>query len=222
MQKTRQAVLLSLFLAGSSLALAQEPGQQSDQQLAAAGDAKRGSVLSDTCMGCHGIDGYRNAYPSYRVPKLGGQHPDYVVIALQGYKNNTRPHKTMHAQAATQSDQDMRDIAAFFAREGATRSAASPVGEAPAKAATCVACHGEGGVSAAPNWPSLAGQHKDYIEHALGEYKAGLRKDPVMGSQAIGLTPEEITELATYFSSQAGLFTVHYGNAGPVTADASK
>jgi cytochrome c553 len=218
MQKTRLAVLLSLTLAGSSLAFAQEPAAVP----VPTGDARHGAVLADTCMGCHGIAGYRNAYPSYRVPKLGGQHPDYIVIALQGYKNQTRPHKTMHAQAASQSDQDMRDIAAFFASEGAIQKASAPVGTAPAKAATCVACHGEGGISVATNWPSLAGQYKDYIEHALGEYKAGLRKDPVMGSQAINLTPAEITELATYFSSQSGLFTVHYGIGGPVTANAGK
>ena len=201
MHMTRLAVFLSVALA-SGIAFSQEP--------AAAGDAERGAMLADTCMGCHGIPGYRNAYPSFRVPKLGGQHPDYIVIALQGYKNQTRPHNTMHAQAATMADQDMRDIAAFFASEGAIQAAASPAGQAPAKAATCVACHGEGGVSVAPNWPSLAGQHKDYLQHALGEYKNSLRKDPIMGSQAIGLTPAEITELATYFASQPGLFTVHY------------
>jgi cytochrome c553 len=128
----------------------------------------------------------------------------------------------MHAQAASLSDQDMRDIAAFFATEGGIKKASSPVGTAPAKAATCVACHGEGGISVATNWPSLAGQHEDYLVHALGEYKAGVRKDPVMGSQAIGLTTEEIEELAAYFASQTGLFSVHYGNAGPVTADARK
>jgi cytochrome c553 len=214
MQNNRLAVLLSLALAATSVmapASAQEP--------AAAGDVKRGQVLSDTCMGCHGIAGYRNAYPSYRVPKLGGQHPDYVVLALQGYKSQMRPHRTMHAQAASLSDQDMKDIAAFFASEGAIQKAAAPVGTAPEKAATCVACHGEGGVSVAPNWPSLAGQHKDYIVHALGEYKAGLRKDAVMGSQAVGLTPAEIEALATYFSSQPGLFSVHYA-VGPKTASA--
>jgi cytochrome c553 len=190
------------------------------QDAAAAGDAKRGAVLADTCMGCHGIPGYRNAYPSFRVPKLGGQHPEYVVIALQGYKNQTRPHKTMHAQAASLSDQDMQDIAAFFASEGAIQKASGLTGTPPAKAATCVACHGEGGISVAPNWPSLAGQHKDYLVHALGEYKAGARKDPIMGSQAVSLTPAEITELAAYFSSQSGLFAVHYANRGPVTAAA--
>lgn len=206
MQNTRLAVLLSLGLAASvttSVAFAQEPPP--------AGDAKRGAMLSDTCMGCHGIPGYRNGYPSYRVPKLGGQHTDYIVLALQGYKNQTRPHKTMHAQAVTMTDQDMRDIAAFFVSEGKIEPVASPVGQAPAKAATCAACHGEGGVSVTANWPSLAGQHRDYIEHALGDYKAALRKDPVMGSMAAGLTPEDIHELATYFSAQPGLFAVHYG-----------
>jgi len=209
MHNNRLAVLFSLVLASTTV-LAQDAAP-------AAGDPKRGQVLSDTCMGCHGIPGYRNAYPSYRVPELGGQHPDYIVLALQGYKNQTRPHKTMHAQAASLTDQDMRDIAAFFATEGGIEKASVPVGEAPPKAATCVACHGEGGVSIAPNWPSLAGQHKDYLVHALNEYKSGVRKDPVMGSQAIGLTPEEIKELAAYFASQPGLFAVHYA-VGPKSA----
>ncbi len=218
MQKTRLAVLLSLTLAGSSLAVAQEPAAAPTPT----GDARRGALLADTCMGCHGIDGYRNAYPSYRVPKLGGQHPEYIVIALQGYRNQSRPHKTMHAQAVSLSDQDMLDIATFFASEGDIQKAGSLAGTPPAKAATCVACHGEGGISVAANWASLAGQHKDYLEHALNEYKSGLRKDPVMGSQAIGLTPEEIQELAAYFSSQSGLFSVHYAIDGPVTAAAKK
>jgi cytochrome c553 len=215
MQNNRLAVLLSLALASTAVM-----APASAQEAAAAGDVGRGQVLSDTCMGCHGIAGYRNAYPSYRVPKLGGQHPDYIVLALQGYKNQTRPHKTMHAQAVSLSDQDMKDIAAFFASEGAIQKAAAPVGTAPEKAATCVACHGEGGVSAAPNWPSLAGQHKDYLIHALNEYKGALRKDPVMGSMAAPLTAQDIEELATYFASQPGLFSVHYAIAAPKTASA--
>jgi len=218
MQKTRLAVLLSLTLAGSSLAWAQEPNPAP----APTGDARRGAVLSDTCMGCHGIASYRNAYPSFRVPKLGGQHPEYIVIALQGYKNQTRPHKTMHAQAVYLSDQDMLDIATFFASEGDLQKASSLAGTPPEKAATCVACHGEGGISLAANWPSLAGQHKDYLVHALNEYKGGLRKDPIMGSQAIGLKPEEIRELAAYFASQSGLFSVHYAIGGRATAAAAK
>ena len=61
----------------------------------AAGDAERGAVLANTCLGCHGIPGYRNAYPNYRVPMLGGQHEDYLVISLQGYQADMRDHPTM-------------------------------------------------------------------------------------------------------------------------------
>lgn len=82
----------------------------------AAGDAKRGRVLSSTCMGCHGIPDYANAYPTYRVPLLGGQSPEYVVAALKGYKTKERPHGTMHAQASSMTDQDMEDIAAFITK----------------------------------------------------------------------------------------------------------
>lgn len=178
----------------------------------AEGDAKRGGQLSNTCMGCHGIDGYRNAYPSYRVPKLGGQHPEYIVIALQGYKTGTRAHDTMHAQASSMSDQDMLDIAAFFASEGQPATGAEVVTPGKDKTATCTACHGAQGISTTPVWPVLAGQHKDYIERALHEYKAGQRKDPVMGAQAAGLSDADIEAVASYFSAQSGLFTVNYAH----------
>src|SRR5579871_3089261 len=73
----------------------------------AAGDAARGKVLSYTCLGCHGIEDYRNAYPDYNVPRLAGQHADYIVAALKEYKDGERQHATMQVQAATLSDQDM-------------------------------------------------------------------------------------------------------------------
>lgn len=184
------------------------------QALAQTGDAERGAELSATCMGCHGITGYRNAYPSFRVPKLGGQHTEYVVLALQGYRDGTRAHDTMHAQAATLSDQDIRDVAAFFASQGDVQPAATDANVATVvdKAATCVACHGTAGISPAPNWPILAGQYADYLEHALGQYRSGVRKDPVMGAQAKPLTDEDIRKLATWFAAQPGLFTIHYRN----------
>lgn len=81
----------------------------------ATGDAAAGKVKAYTCYGCHGIQNYNNVYPSYRVPKLAGQHPEYIVSALQAYKNGDRPHSTMHAQASSLSDQDMADIAAYLA-----------------------------------------------------------------------------------------------------------
>ena len=82
------------------------------------GDAAKGKVKAITCMGCHGIPGYHNAYPNYPVPRVGGQHPEYIVIALKAYKSGQRGHKTMQAQAASLSEQDMQDIAAYFASTG--------------------------------------------------------------------------------------------------------
>ena len=84
----------------------------------AQGDIEAGRAKAYTCLGCHGVEGYRNAYPSYRVPKLGGQHAEYIVSALQAYKNGDRQHATMQALAATLSDQDMQDIAAYFEAAG--------------------------------------------------------------------------------------------------------
>lgn len=81
----------------------------------AAGDPEAGKIKALACKGCHGIPGYQNVYPTYRVPKVAGQHAEYIVAALKAYKNGQRKHKTMQSQSATLSDQDMADIAAFFA-----------------------------------------------------------------------------------------------------------
>ena len=80
----------------------------------AAGDATAGKHKAQACMGCHGSPGYSNVYPSYQVPKLGGQHAEYIVAALKAYAGQQRSHKTMHANAASLNDQDMADIAAYF------------------------------------------------------------------------------------------------------------
>jgi cytochrome c553 len=180
----------------------------------AGGNAERGAVLADTCLGCHGIQGYRNAYPSYRVPKLGGLSEDYIVIALRGYQNDLRAHPTMQAQADTLTEQDMKDLAAYFAgqgdlEQGAPRSGAQ-ITRGREKASVCAACHGQQGVSNAGNWPSLAGQHRDYLENVLGQYKSGARKDPVMAGQVMNLTDDDIADLAAYFAALPGLYTVAY------------
>ncbi len=80
----------------------------------AAGDIEAGKVKASTCIGCHGISNYSNVYPAYRVPMLGGQHPEYIVQALKAYKSGERSHGTMHAQASQMTDQDMADVAAFL------------------------------------------------------------------------------------------------------------
>lgn len=80
----------------------------------AQGDAAKGKKLAYTCTGCHGIVEYKNAYPNYRVPKIGGQNEQYLVAALTGYKKGERNHPTMQAQAQSFSDQDIADIAAYL------------------------------------------------------------------------------------------------------------
>jgi cytochrome c553 len=165
------------------------------------GDRARGKDLSNTCLGCHGIPNYKNAFPTYSVPKLEGQHPEYIVSALQGYRAGDRSHLTMHAQASSLSDEDMRDIAAYFSAEP-LKSGATPVGKAPDAAQVCVACHGPDGVGITSMYPTLAGQHADYLTRALREYKKGGRKNPIMKTFAEQLNDEQIAQLADYYSRQ--------------------
>jgi cytochrome c553 len=84
-------------------------------QTALTGNPVAGEEKNQMCGGCHGIDGWRTAYPEvYGVPKIGGQHPAYIVKALQEYKNGERSHPSMRAIAASLSDQDMADLAAYY------------------------------------------------------------------------------------------------------------
>jgi cytochrome c553 len=84
----------------------------------AAGDEAAGETKAYTCTGCHGIPGYSNVYPTYKVPKIGGQNYEYLVIALKAYRDGSRSHKTMDLQAESLSDQDIEDISAYFASLG--------------------------------------------------------------------------------------------------------
>ncbi|MDZ4812177.1 MAG: cytochrome c [Pseudomonadota bacterium] len=81
----------------------------------AAGNAEEGKKRFYTCTGCHGIAGYKNAYPNYSVPKVGGQNEAYLIAALNAYKTGDRKHPTMRAQAQSLSEQDIADISAFLA-----------------------------------------------------------------------------------------------------------
>ncbi len=84
----------------------------------AEGDAIAGKQKTTMCQGCHGIPGYKTAFPSvYNVPKLGGQHAGYIVKALQGYKSGERSHPSMRAIAAGLTDKDMADLGAYYAAE---------------------------------------------------------------------------------------------------------
>ena len=93
---------------------AASPAPATPAAAAPTGDPAKGRVLTYTCQGCHGIPGYKNAYPSFRVPKIGGQSSQYLTQALVEYRQGKRKHPTMQAQAQSFSDQDIADISAFL------------------------------------------------------------------------------------------------------------
>ena len=191
------------FLAAAVVSLAL-PLAASAQQPAATGDAANGEKIAYTCNGCHAIPNYKNVYPTYSVPKLHGQRPQYLVAALKEYKSGERSHGTMHSQAASLSDQDMADVAAYLAGANVLSESKSdvPATARPKATETCLACHGTNGVGITADYPSLAGQHADYLERALHDYQKGGRKNPVMAGMAATLTKQDIAELAHYYSSQ--------------------
>jgi cytochrome c553 len=171
----------------------------------AAGNPAEGEKKFYTCFGCHGIENYRNAYPDYSVPRLRHQHASYIVAALQEYRSGERPHPTMHA--ASLSDQDMEDIAAYLQGTEPTKPNAAVTGKVPKQVTACVACHGENGLGVeAPLTPKpavLAGQHVDYLEQALTAYRNGRRKNVVMNGMAKMLTSDEDVRIAAaYFAAQ--------------------
>ena len=180
----------------------------SAQPALAEADLKAGKAIAYSCLGCHGIAGYRNAYPSYRVPKLGGQKATYLVAALNGYKQNTRKHPTMNGQASSLSSQQIEDVSGYFATLGnETVLAGGSKATAFDKAQACTACHGANGISVNAMWPTLAGQHEDYLLQALNGYRDGSRADGVMRAQAALIAAEDVALLAKYFASLEGLET---------------
>jgi cytochrome c553 len=111
-----RSVLAALLLTatGSTTAFAQDTAAPAAQPAAIVGNAAHGKTLIYTCVGCHGLTGYKNAYPNYHVPLIGGQPEQYLINALTEYRSGARKHPTMQAQASGFSDQDIADIATFL------------------------------------------------------------------------------------------------------------
>lgn len=170
----------------------------------------------DTCLGCHGVPSYTNVYPSYHVPRLAGQHAEYLASALRAYKNNERSHPTMRAQANGMSEQDILDIAAFFSDQ-------ADVGDEPVAVkvpsthqdlvTVCAACHGPTGNSPLPVNPRIAGQHRDYLYQSLMSYKSGARKNPIMVGIVGALTENDMKVLSAFFAANPGLGTMDVGHS---------
>lgn len=206
------ASLLSALI-GSAALLFSAPSQAQD----AAAD---GEKIAYTCTGCHGIDGYKNVYPHYHVPKIGGQHPEYLNAALSAYAKGERDHPTMQAQAMGFNEKDIASIVAYLAttadadaqghEDGSVNEHNAERGKALAARTdlndlgqSCVSCHGaEGQGTEDKNNPVLAGQYEDYLVQALQDYRSKKRQHDIMNGNVAKLTDEQIEDLAAYFASQ--------------------
>lgn len=171
----------------------------------AAGNPDAGKQKFYTCRGCHSIPGYSNTYPNYHVPNVGGQHTDYIVVALQAYQQGTRKHKSMQGNADGLTNQEMEDIAAYLSPLESP-DASEPYSGDPVvgkkKASACGSCHGEDGNSDNAMFPKLAGQYSSYIVKALKNYKTGARKNAMMNGMAETLSEEDMEDIAAFYASQ--------------------
>ena len=206
----KKAFTLLLILTGLFTAAAQA------QEIK--GDAKAGERKNAMCIGCHAIPGYHASFPQvYKVPMIAGQNAKYLAAALEGYRKGDRKHPTMRAISASLSDQDIADLAAFYAGQpqslGLT-TAVPATAELPAglkdKMATCVACHGANfNNTVDPGNPKLAGQHADYLYSALKSYQTGDlalvgRNNATMVGMAKTLSDAEIKQIANYLAGLPG------------------
>ena len=116
MKMPMRPLLVAAAIALAAPAFAQQAAPQSSPQSSLTGDPKEAHKKIAMCEGCHGIPGYKTAYPEvYHVPKLGGQSAAYLANALNAYKAGQRTHPSMRGIAASLSDKDIADLAAYYA-----------------------------------------------------------------------------------------------------------
>lgn len=196
-----------LLLAGLSLVFSYQSGYA-----AVDGDPVSGKTKFYTCEGCHSITGQTNAFPTYHVPKIGGQNPEYVIAALKAYANGSRTHGSMLGNAVSMSDRDMADVGAYVGRFRSVNESVATSGNVAAgkqKAAACTSCHGDEEKPAEGAFPRLASQYESYLVKALQDYKSGSRKHAMMGAIASSLSEEDMLDIAAYYASQhRGLLVV--------------
>lgn len=176
-------------------------------------DAEAGRKKAAMCIGCHGIPGYQASFPEiHKVPMISGQSDKYIVAALTAYKKGERKHPSMRAIAVSLSDQDMADLAAFYAGHagapGSTAAAAPPAGVAELLTkGNCASCHGDNySKPIDPSYPKLAGQHADYLYVALKAYQTEGnpqvgRGNAIMAGMAKPFSHAELKKIAGYLAT---------------------
>lgn len=180
--------------------------------LVAGGNAQRGQQLAERCASCHGAQGV-SATPGY--PHLAGQLATYIYKQLKDYRNGSRAQAMMAAFVANLEDQNMADLAAWYASLPLPTSDAPPVrdraalslvskGDGRRLVPPCASCHGARGEGAVVDVPALAGQNAQYLETTLRAYQSGQRANDVyarMRAMSRQLRDEEIAELARYYET---------------------
>jgi cytochrome c553 len=206
----KRALISTVLLAVLSLAQAQD---------AKPGSAAAGEKKAAMCIGCHGIKGYQASFPEvHKVPMISGQGAKYIAASLAAYKKGDRKHPTMRSIAASLTDQDMADLAAFYEQHGGKSAEAPPDGAAPASPAVaalltkgaCASCHGANFSKPIDgSYPKIAGQHADFLYVALKAYKTDAnpqvgRNNAIMGAQVKQFTLPELKAMAEYLGSLPG------------------
>lgn len=176
------------------------------------GDVARGKAKAAPCAACHGGDGGGVGNPAW--PKLAGQLPDYLVEQLQAFKKGDRKDPLMTPQAAKLSEQDMQDLAAYFASQPLKQGAAATKelaqaggrlyrgGNAQAGTPACMSCHGPAGHGIPPHYPRVTGQNVAYTAKQLTDFKNNQRADGhgIMNPVAARLTEAEIKAVSEYMA----------------------
>jgi cytochrome c553 len=207
------SILALLALSGANVALAQVSAP------APTASPRAADKLIAMCIGCHNIPGYQASFPEvHKVPMIAGQSARYIVSALQQYKKGDRKHPTMKGIAASLSDQDMNDIAAYYEQLG--KGQLPPVPEAAPQApadvqallakGNCASCHGANlNKPIDPSYPKLAGQHSDYLYVALKAYQTEGnphvgRSNAIMSAQAKPFSHAELKTIAKFIGGLPG------------------
>lgn len=174
------------------------------------GDPQAGQQKAAQCAACHGADG-NSASPQF--PKLAEQGPIYIIKELHDFKSGARKNAIMNGMAAGLSDQDIKNLAAWFSSQTIKPGAANPKlvadgralymgGDASEGVPACAACHGPTGAGMQPAaWPRLAGQWSQYLVTQLKAWRSGSRaNDPhaMMRTVAKNLTDKQIAAVASY------------------------
>lgn len=179
------------------------PAAGQDQDTIFGGSVEAGQSKSTTCAACHGVDG-NSVTPEW--PSLAGQHPTYIYNQLQAYKNGERQDPGMVGFAMMLSDQDMRDLAAYYSVQTLTPKGADPElvglgediyrGGIPERGIpACIACHGPGGHgNYLAAYPRIGGQHSTYMLNTMREYAAGTRRSDTDFNQMMRNVADQLLE----------------------------